>query len=66
MSCWHKLGLDPLGLALMRAYVLLPAWNDRMQALLNNRPKGLLNTLRYVRESTFHCLIDAVKQTERL
>ena len=66
LSVWEKVHLPGLGHALTRSYALLPEWLDRMNVLVKERPAGFMPTVRYVRESCYVCLVDAVMQTERM
>lgn len=66
LSVWKRIHLPNLGEALARAYDILPAWLDRMQVLVKDRPKGMLHTLRYVRQCCYDCLVEAALQTEEL
>ena len=66
LSIWNKLKLPGLGHALMRSYALLPIWLDRMNSMVKERPGGFFANIRYSRECCYLCLMEAVKQTEKL
>ncbi|MBO4350426.1 MAG: hypothetical protein J6A01_05705 [Proteobacteria bacterium] len=66
LGIWQKLRMPNLGHALTKAYSLLPAWLDRMNELVKNRPKGFINNIKYIHECILVCLVEAVRQTDDL
>lgn len=66
MEFWNRIHLPQLGLALTRAYALLPAWGDYFQNVIQNRPKGLRGNWRYIRENIYLCLVCAALQTGKI
>ena len=66
LGIWQTLRMPNLGHALTRAYALLPAWLDRMNELVKNRPKGFINNWKYIHECILICLVEAVRQTDEI
>lgn len=64
LSVWKRLNLPQLGLAVTRAYALLPAWNEKLREIVRNRPAGRRRIFAYARENIIACLVEASMQTE--
>ena len=66
LSVWERIHLPQLGLAITRAYALLPAWNDKLHLIVKNRPSNRRNLWSYARENIITCLVEASIQTENI
>ena len=66
LNVWKRLHLPRFGHAITHAYTLLPQWLDRMNTLLASRPKGFMRNIRYIRQCSLLCLVEATEQTESL
>ncbi len=64
LSVWKRLNLPQLGLAVTRAYALLPAWNETLREIVRNRPADRRRIFAYARENIIACLVKACMQTE--
>lgn len=66
LKIWNKINLPELGLAMTRAFALLPIWSDRFVEIIRNRPAHKRHMFRYGRDAILSCLLDAVRQTEQI
>ncbi len=66
LSVWERIHLPQLGLAITRAYALLPTWNDKLHLIVKNRPSNRRNLWSYARENIITCLVEASIQTENI
>lgn len=66
LTFWNKLGMPKLGLSITRAFALLPTWNDKLHAVVQNRPSNLRDLWKYMHHNIVQCLIEASLQTETI
>ena len=66
LSLWKRIRLPQLGLAITRAYALLPAWNDKLHLIVQNRPDNRRDLWTYARRNILACLVEASIQTENI
>lgn len=66
LSLWKRIRLPKLGLAITRAYALLPAWNDKLHLIVQNRPDNRRDLWTYARRNIIACLVEASIQTENI
>lgn len=62
----NRIGIPQLGNSLVLAYNILPNWLDRFNEMIKQRPSGLFNSWRYLRESAIEILVEASVRAKRM